>query len=198
VTSSSWGHWSDLIENYKDELRDLNVRKKEYQVPLKQLEQKKIDKEPLTDDELVKIVEFKREVSLLSQMITSTTYALKWLRSGKCPDNVTSIENYSYDQRTIEVDPKLLEVIYSTDDTLYQEQEEADKETLFKLESALSTLTAKEKEAFMLFEGQQLSIGNIADFMKVKPSTVNTMLRRARHKIKVNKDSDIFLLEGVL
>lgn len=195
---TSWGHWSDLIESYKEELRDLNARKRTYQVPLKVLEDKKKRKEFLTDEELVHIVEYRREISLLSQMVTSTTYALKWLQDGKCPDNVTSIENYSYDQRTIEVDPKLLEVIYSTEDTLYQEQEEVDQELLFKLESALSTLTDKEKEAFILFEGQQFSIGNIAEYMKVKPSTVNTMLRRARHKIKVNKDSDIFLLEGVL
>lgn len=196
--TTEWGTWTDLIESYRDDLSELNKRKRMYSTPLKVLQEKKKNKEHLTEAEFKQMSELKQEVRLISNMITSTTYALNWLMSGKCPDNVTSIENYSYDQRTIEIDPHLLASIYSTEDRLQQEVEEPDHQDLFMVESALSTLSSKEREAFVLFEGYQHTIGTIADMLNVKASTVNTLLRRARHKIKANKEADIFLVEVTL
>lgn len=196
--TTEWGTWTDLIESYREDLSELNKRKRMYSTPLKVLQDKKKNKERLSETEFKRMSELKQEVSLISNMITSTTYALNWLMSGKCPDNVTSIENYSYDQRTIEIDPHLLSSIYSTDDSLQQQVPETNPEDLFMVESALSTLSPKEREAFVLFEGYQHSIATVAEMMKVETSTVNTMLRRARHKIKANKEADIFLVGASL
>lgn len=195
---TEWGTWTDLIESYRDDLSELNKRKRMYSAPLKALQDKRKNKETLTEAEMHRMSELKQEVSLISNMITSTTYALDWLMKGKCPDNVTSIENYSYDQRTIEIDPQLLASIYSTDDSLQHQVPETKPEDLFMVESALSTLSPKEREAFVLFEGYQHSIATVAEMMDVENSTVNTMLRRARHKIKANKEADIFLFDASL
>ena len=196
--TTEWGTWTDLIESYRDDLSELNKQKRKYAAPLKVLQAKRKNKEILTEAEFNQMTELKQEVSLISNMITSTTYALNWLMSGKCPDNVTSIENYSYDQRTIEIDPQLLASIFSTDDSLQMQVPEPNPEDLFMVDSALSTLSPKEREAFVLFEGYQHSIATVAEMMKVETSTVNTMLRRARHKIKANKEADIFLVGASL
>lgn len=166
-------NWTELIEEYRQELKALRKQKR------------------LCTNE--------KDLSIITQMITSTSYALRWLEAGKCPDNTKSIENYSYDQRTIEIDPQLLECCYSEEDNIHAaSNDDVDQEKLFRVNSALATLTDKEKEVFILFEGQQLNRRQIAEWLDIKQTTVDTMLRRARHKIKLQKDADIFLIDPAM
>lgn len=193
--TTEWGTWTELIESYREDLSELNKRKRVYSTPLKVLQDKKKNKERLSEAEFKRISELKQEVSLISNMITSTTYALNWLMSGKCPDNVTSIENYSYDQRAIRIDPKLIEAIYSEEQNLNSATSSMDPELIFKVDSALATLTKRERDVFELFEAHKFTLADISEMLSIEVSTVNTMLRRGRHKIKAHQYSDLFLMD---
>lgn len=167
-----WKEFAELIEDYRNELTDLHRRKN-----------------TTTCEE---------DKRLLSNMIVSTKFALDWLEKGKHPENKKSIENYSYDQRTIQVDPVLIQEMYDSNHKLHPaEKNELEESKLQLLEMATATLTKRELEVFYLIDGEQYKFKEVASMLGITVSNTNMIIKRARNKIKASKHSNLFLVDSL-
>ncbi|WP_255295475.1 sigma factor-like helix-turn-helix DNA-binding protein [Bacillus cereus] len=65
-----------------------------------------------------------------------------------------------------------------------------------KLEDALSTLTEREKEIYMMSKGNCFSMEKVSKILGVTKSTVQTTLERADEKIKIQISESLFCMVG--
>jgi RNA polymerase sigma factor (sigma-70 family) len=131
----------------------------------------------------------------LGSMISDCTYALEWLETGRRPGSMRGIE-HAY--KTSTWDPAWLDSYASpngwyTDRTQFSgELSQADR---FRIEDAMSTLSDRERQCFMMYHVDGMSEYEIAQELNVGRSTVQKFLERAKEKIEDAKMSSLFLLE---
>jgi len=132
------------------------------------------------------IVEDKKTIS---GMISDLEYAIEWMKTGRRPGNKRGIERRAAYQRERPFDPILMQRYFrSMDDNEYEwdkhQQEHAitswDRE---RIDDALSVLTEREKEIYLMSRGYCLSLGQIARFLDIKKTTVQNYIIRAEKKI---------------
>ncbi|PEB56229.1 RNA polymerase subunit sigma-24 [Bacillus pseudomycoides] len=161
---------------------------KQYRKTLKQLEKAK--KNAIEADEKV-----------IKRMISDIKYALEWMRTAKQPELRRPIERRAAYQNEKPVDPLLMQKYFRSTETLY-EWDDKPKESVIshwdriKLEDALSTLTEREKEIYMMSKGNCYSMEEIAKRLKVTKSTVQTTIERADEKIKIQINESLFCMVG--
>ena len=122
-------------------------------------------------------------------MISDLEYAIEWMKTGRRPGNKRGIERRAAYQRERPFDPILMQRYFrSMDDNEYEwdkhQQEHAitswDRE---RIDDALSVLTEREKEIYLMSRGYCLSLGQIARFLDIKKTTVQNYIIRAEKKI---------------
>ncbi|WYP24762.1 sigma factor-like helix-turn-helix DNA-binding protein [Alkalihalobacillus sp. FSL W8-0930] len=91
------------------------------------------------------------------------------------------------------MDPSILENYARTVEPLeeepVQELSEGDK---LRIEDALSVLTEIEKDVFLMYHVQQLSMEQIAQYRNVKKTSVQNQLERSKKKIKEQTSCSLF------
>jgi RNA polymerase sigma-70 factor (ECF subfamily) len=135
------------------------------------------------------IREYKKSLRLLRQsnvspihsksMISDTVWAIQYMEIGRMPGNKWTVARWSRDKREVAVDPFLISrfvknsaPVKSAPDWMVQ-----------LLESLMSSLTAKEKEAFKLVRGHCYSFAQAAQLMGCNKGSVQNLVRRAEKKI---------------
>lgn len=126
---------------------------------------------------------------LLGGMASDISYALEWMQTGRRPGNKRGIERRAAYERERPFDPLLMQRYFrSMDDNLYSWdthiQEDAvtavDRE---RIEDALSVLTEREREIYLMSRGNCLSYSQIARYLGIQKTSVQNRIESAERKI---------------
>jgi DNA-binding CsgD family transcriptional regulator len=139
--------------------------------------------------------EWQAEKESIGWMIGNLEYALEWMETYRRPGNRRGVERLAAYQREKPMDPLIMQrYIEHVGVEVYPWMDREQKDTISladrqRIEDALSVLTDREREAYLMTRGNGTSFGDAAHFMKVTKSTVQTLVKRAEAKIayKINK-----------
>ncbi|MGG3801776.1 sigma-70 family RNA polymerase sigma factor [Metabacillus fastidiosus] len=166
----------DLIFEYRRSLKEV---RKMYQ-PFKDIDLKKITAQQATDKKLI------------SSMISDLEFTVEWLEKGRQPGVKRGYDRQDSYKRMLIKDPKIIETFSnSIIKTSAEEISDIDKE---RIQDALSVLTNREKEIFILNKVQLYSYEEIAELLKVSKSTVQTNMKRAETKMLKRQSDSLFCL----
>jgi|SRR5690625_2980662 len=131
-------------------------------------------KKVLSDTEYDKLD--KRQIN---SMIRTMSFSIDWMKTGKEPGNLRGIDRRSIHQRRVLMDMELFPSleIYPED----KELTEDDKQILINI---LSTLSARERQCFILHNAYQMSMNEVGKELNISKSAVQTFLERANKKVK--------------
>ncbi|QHZ46418.1 MULTISPECIES: sigma-70 family RNA polymerase sigma factor [unclassified Bacillus (in: firmicutes)] len=153
----------DLLFQYK---RTLKATKKLYQ-PLQ-------DEHELTAEQL-------KDKKLIRNMITDLEYVIAWLENGREPGIRRAIDRRDSYKRMLIKDPQIIDTF--SERMTFQPAQELSPFDKARIEAALSVLTAREKEIFILHKVERFSYERIAAMLGIKKSTVQTNVKRAQTKM---------------
>ncbi|MDM5036157.1 sigma-70 family RNA polymerase sigma factor [Bacillus cereus] len=135
---------------------------------------------------------------VLSDMESDLVFAIEWMQTGRRPGNRRGIERRAAYQRERTVNPLLIQRYFrSIDADIYEWDDHAQEHALgewekIKLEDVLSVLTEREKEVYLMSRGYCLTYSEIACYLVVSRSTVQTLIERAEKKIARQVKESIF------
>lgn len=118
------------------------------------------------------------ERTIISEMLNDMNFALSWIHCGFNPYH----KRGAYRRSEVQfMDPDLMDAI-ELESEPQQSHELSDKERL-KIDFALSDLTERETDIYVMHHAEMLPLEEIAELLGVKKSTVATTIRRAQKKI---------------
>jgi positive control factor len=135
---------------------------------------------------------------ILSGMESDLEFAIEWMRTGRRPGNKRGIERRAAYQRERPFDPLIMQRYFrSTDEEVYEWDDHQKEDVIspwdkFRIEDALSVLTEREKEIYLMSRGHCLSYSQIANYLCVSRSTVQDTIERAEKKITQQIHSSLF------
>lgn len=135
--------------------------------------------------------EHKTERQILGEMIGDCEYVIEWLESGKRPGNKRGIERRAAYEREKPMDPIRMQAFVSRS-TAGSPANLTDDEA-FRLDEALSCLTEREKDCYVLTHGEGFSFDETAKLLKITKSSVQTFVTRAQAKITEQLQTNLFL-----
>ncbi|MED2006717.1 sigma factor-like helix-turn-helix DNA-binding protein [Brevibacillus borstelensis] len=128
---------------------------------------------------------------LISSMIGEVEWIVEWLETGKRPGNRRGIERRAAYQREKLVDPIRMQAYVSQSTagspaniTEWQRQQ---------IEDALSELSERERECYLLAHGECFSHVDIANMLNISVSSVETYIKRANTKVSERVQTSLFL-----
>ncbi|MCM3108789.1 sigma-70 family RNA polymerase sigma factor [Bacillus velezensis] len=131
---------------------------------------------------------------IISSMISDIEFTLEWLQNGRQPGARRGADRRDAYQRTILAGPRLIDAL-PEEYAIVQEAEggvsDWDKE---RITDALSVLTEREKDIFMMHTVQNMSFEEIAQLLGIKKGTVQKNIERSRLKMKNRADHSLFCL----
>ncbi|PAD36353.1 Fis family transcriptional regulator [Terribacillus saccharophilus] len=130
------------------------------------------------------------ERNIYSGMQSDLEYALEWMQKCRMPGNRRGVERLAAYQREKPFDPILMQKYTRS---LTDDDEKANENIITswdkeRISHALSSLTNKEREVYLMKRGEMLSFSDIASLLGLSKSTVQKMVERAENKIKINKE----------
>ncbi|BCB04783.1 sigma factor-like helix-turn-helix DNA-binding protein [Bacillus sp. KH172YL63] len=140
-----------------------------------------------------------RDQSLLNGMIRDLKYSIEWMETGREPGSKRGVERLAAYQRERPLDPLLMQRFFRSQGETYV-WDKAENESVISsaekevIEDALSVLTGKEKEVYLMSRGHCLSYSQIANYLCISSSSVQTMIERAEKKIIKRKNDSLFCL----
>lgn len=121
------------------------------------------------------------DIRLLGNMASDLQYTLDWLKTGRRPGNRRGIERRAAYQRERPIDPiHIQKFVANPAKDKPCTVSDWDRE---RIEDALSILTEREKEIYLMSRGQCLSYEQIAAYLFICKSTVQTTVERAEKKV---------------
>ncbi|MCY8902947.1 sigma-70 family RNA polymerase sigma factor [Bacillus spizizenii] len=124
------------------------------------------------------------DFKVISKIISDLEWTIEFLELGREPGLRRPINRRDKWARLSIQDSKMME-IYSTDRAVVPKADgEVTEEERALLESALAVLTNREREIYVMHEGEKLSYERICALLGVRKSTVQTTVKRARIKIE--------------
>ncbi|WP_270364722.1 sigma-70 family RNA polymerase sigma factor [Bacillus paranthracis] len=150
--------------------------------------------------EASKVGATEKDISIINGMISDINYALEWMRTAKQPGKKRGIERRAAYQRERPCDPLLMQrYTRSTEMPLYEWDTEAKESVIsewdrIQIEDALSTLTEREKEIYVMSRGRGLTMEKISNYLGVKKTTVQNHLERADKKIGKRINESLFCM----
>ncbi|KQC47081.1 sigma-70 family RNA polymerase sigma factor [Geobacillus sp. FSL W8-0032] len=138
---------------------------------------------------------------IIRGMISDLEFAIEWMETSRMPGNRRGIERRAAYQREKPFDPLLMQKYFRSSDPVY-EWDDHEKESVItnwdreRIEDALSVLTEREKEVYLMSRGYGLTYSEIANYLCISSSSVQTMIERAEKKIKRRINESLFCLCG--
>lgn len=129
---------------------------------------------------------------VISGMISDCEYAIEWLSSGRRPGNKRGIERRAAYQREKLVDPLKMQA-YMKNSTAGSPSNLSDWER-YKIQDALSRLTERERDCYVMAHGECFSFGQIANLLGISKGSVEEYIERAQRKISVDLETSLFLV----
>lgn len=129
---------------------------------------------------------------VISGMISDCEYVIEWLSTGRRPGNKRGIERRAAYQREKLVDPLRMQA-YVRNATAGSPSNLSDWER-FQIKDALSRLSERERDCYVLAHGECFSFGEIANLLGIEKGSVQEYIERAQHKISEDLQSSLFLI----
>jgi positive control factor len=164
----------DLLKEYKETCRRL---KRAYEA--------RRESEKVLDNQAIS------ERQLLSEMIGEVEYVIEWLETGRRPGNRRGIERRAAYEREKPMDPVRMQAFVARS-TAGSPCNLTEWER-FQLEDALSSLTERERECYVLTHGECFSFEETARLLGISKSSVQTHVKRAQEKIRERVVTSLFL-----
>lgn len=161
---------------------------KEYKQTLKQTK-KLLERAPEQDKKIIR------------QMIVDLEFVIEWLTTGRRPGHKRGIERRAAYQREKLFDPLLMQKYFRSSEPVY-EWDDHERESVItswdreRIEDALSVLTEREREVYLMSRGYCLTYSEIANYLCISSSSVQTMIERAERKIKKRIKESLFCMCG--
>lgn len=156
---SNWA--DDLIEEYKEGRKELNKM----------------------HDGLSDSLEDEVDGTYINGMIDSMSFSIEWMETGKEPGTYRGIYKNSkykakqYDE--MDILPDITEQLEKEREPLYMDREQ--RRTLIQLFRSFSD---RERQCYVMYEAEQMSMQQIADKLEISKWTVRTYIDRAKDKVK--------------
>ncbi|WP_166695849.1 sigma-70 family RNA polymerase sigma factor [Bacillus cereus] len=141
-----------------------------------------------------------KDISIINEMISDINYALEWMRTAKQPGKTRGIERRAAYEREKPCDPLLMQrYVRSTVIPVYEWDTEVKESVIsewdrIQLEDALSTLTEREKEIYIMSRGYGFTQDKISNYLKLQRTTVQEYLKRADKKIGERMSGSLFCI----
>lgn len=129
----------------------------------------------------------KQDLSQINSMIDSMSYSMKWMETGREPDAFRGIDKQRQYQR------QFFESMVTVPDVLEQIIEELDfedqklhlaREDKIVLADVFASMSHRERQCYVLYYGNRMSMGKIADEVGISKRTVQQYIERARRKVE--------------
>ena len=123
--------------------------------------------------------------ALYSGMESDLRYAIEWMKTGKRPGAIRGIERQSGESREICIDPIMMQRYFRSTDSLDYEWGNQHHENILGrsekelLEVAMTALSDKQREIYMLVRGKGLTYSQAGDMMGMKKSAIRSALERS-------------------
>ncbi|MGJ9381792.1 sigma factor-like helix-turn-helix DNA-binding protein [Salipaludibacillus sp. CF4.18] len=138
----------------------------------------------------------------LKQMKSNLEFSIEWMKVGHAPGVVRGIERRAVYEREKAFDPLLMQKYFRTVENDYSWTEKNGEESLVtpfdieRIDDALSVLSAKEKEMYLMAKGNCLTQYQIAEYCGISRNTVKTTIERANKKIAAHISISLFSFVG--
>ncbi len=156
-------NWADeLIPQYKEGLSDLECISSN-----------------LTDS-----LEDRVDSTQINSMIDSMGFSVEWMETGRQPGTYRGVDKKDayrpkqYDE--MDVIPDITEQLEKEREPLYMDREQ--RQALIHL---FKNFSNRERQCYLMYEAERLSMGKIADRLGIKKRTVQQYIERARDKVKL-------------
>ncbi|MEK3673560.1 sigma factor-like helix-turn-helix DNA-binding protein [Paenibacillus sp. FSL R10-2771] len=130
---------------------------------------------------------------VISGMKSDCEFVIEWLNTGRRPGNKRGIERRAAYQREKLMDPLKMQAFVQKSNA-GSPSNLSDWER-FQIEDALSRLTIRERECYVLAHGECFSLNEIANLLNISKGTVETYVVRAQEKISKELSTSLFLWE---
>lgn len=155
--------------------------------------------------------------AIIGNMISDLQYALEWLSTGRRPGNRRGVERLAAYQREKPFDPLVIQQYFDSNyGNTYEfigaasaqcfpsllgfdhlvPTNKISKQDQDRIDHALSVLTEREKEIYIMSRGRCLPYKEIAMYLKISEGTVKSTIFRAEKKIAQQVNDDLILQCG--
>ncbi|RDE19362.1 MULTISPECIES: sigma-70 family RNA polymerase sigma factor [Parageobacillus] len=138
---------------------------------------------------------------IIRGIISDLEFAIEWMETGRRPGNRRGIERRAAYQREKPFDPLLMQKFFRSSEPTYEWDDHEEENIITswdrqRIEDALSVLTDREREVYLMSRGYCLTYSEIANYLCISSSSVQTMIERAEKKIKKRINESLFCLCG--
>lgn len=181
----------ELIKQYKESLGEVNEKLRELErqiAPYRKIYTDKKQTEVARYKARAEAAPFLHKQSIVRSWKSNLEYSITWMETCRMPGALRGIERRAAYEREKAFDPLLAQYIFGSEESIYSwdkvQKESAISETdRTRLNDALSSLTDREKEFYLMAKGDAMSFGQIAELCQVHKATVSTAVYRAEKKI---------------
>lgn len=125
----------------------------------------------------------KDDLSQINSMIESMEFSIEWMATGRQPGTYRGAEKRAVYQKqyieSMDIIPDITEQLEEDHKHLYISKEEK-----MILADIFASMSHRERQCYVLYEGQGMSMGKIADEIGLKKRTVQQYIDRARLKVE--------------
>ncbi|NNU89779.1 sigma-70 family RNA polymerase sigma factor [Anoxybacillus sp. CHMUD] len=142
-----------------------------------------------------------QDKKIIRGIISNLEFTIEWLTTGRRPGHKRGIERRAAYQREKLFDPLLMQKFFRSSEPVY-EWDDHERESVItswdqeRIEDALSVLTEREREVYLMSRGYCLTYSEIANYLCISSSSVQTMIERAERKIKKRINESLFCMCG--
>ncbi|WP_445430043.1 sigma-70 family RNA polymerase sigma factor [Bacillus atrophaeus] len=138
--------------------------------------------------------EQKSDKKIIAGMISDIEYTIEWLQNGRQPGARRGADRRDVYKRTILSDPRLIDALPEEYAIVQEPDGEVSDWDRERIEDALSVLTDREKDIFIMHAVQNMSFEEIAALLNIKKGTVQKNIERSRLKMKNRANDSLFCL----
>ncbi|MEC0269391.1 sigma factor-like helix-turn-helix DNA-binding protein [Paenibacillus anseongense] len=178
-----------LSEGYKQTAAMLRRLAADKTSKIKEIEQQEDESIVCKQDELSTLQADRR---IINEMVADCEWTIEWLESGRRPGNKRGIERRAAYQREKLMDPVRMQA-YITQSSAGSPANLSDWQS-FQIEDALSRLSDRERECYVLAHGECFSFSEIAGMLGVSKGSVEVYVTRAQRKISDDLLNSLFLV----
>lgn len=175
-------HLADLKKSYQKTLGQLQKRRKKIEDA--------IEAAPTSEAKKEISANYEEELEHIKGMISDVNYCIDWLHTGRQPNARRGIDRRSVYQRTVFMDPSIMErymrpVNSRSATTLTEDQKH-------RLREVLEILSPRERECYEMHYGDGLPHSKIADLLNIPRANVGEYVKRAHEKVSRGWQGTLF------
>ena len=116
----------------------------------------------------------------INSMIGDMSFSIEWMESGRQPGTYSGADRRdAYRYEDMDILPDIYEEMRKEREPLYMSKEQ--RKALIHL---FRSFSERERQCYVMYEAERLSMGKIADILGIKKRTVQQYIERAREKVE--------------